>query len=57
MKIVHVITSMDPDKGGPQAVVLRLAAAQADLGHDVQVVSQADREVVTRMVALGRLIP
>lgn len=57
MKIVHVITSMDPDKGGPQAVVMRLAAAQADLGHDVQVVSQADREVVTRMVALGRLIP
>ena len=42
MKIVHVITSMDPDKGGPQAVVMRLASAQASLGHEVHVVSQAD---------------
>lgn len=57
MRIVHVITSMDPDKGGPQAVVMRLAAAQADLGHDVRVVSQADRDVIARMVALGQLIP
>lgn len=57
MKIVHVITSMDPDKGGPQAVVMRLAAAQADLGHDVHVVSQADRQTIARMTALGRLIP
>ena len=34
MKIVHVITTMDPDKGGPQAVVMRLAidAAEARMG-------------------------
>lgn len=57
MKIVHVITSMDPDKGGPQAVVMRLAAAQADLGHDVHVVSQADKRVISQLVALGRQIP
>ncbi len=57
MKIVHVITTMDPDKGGPQAVVMRLAAAQADLGHSVHVVSQVDSSIAARMVALGRFIP
>lgn len=57
MKIVHVITTMDPDKGGPQAVVMRLAAAQANLGHDIHVVSQADNNIVARIAALGRLIP
>lgn len=57
MKIVHVITSMDPDKGGPQAVVMRLAAAQAELGHAVHVVSQADDGTCARVVALGETIP
>lgn len=57
MKIVHVITTMDPDKGGPQAVVMRLAAAQADLGHSVHVVSQVDSSIAARMIALGRFIP
>jgi glycosyltransferase involved in cell wall biosynthesis len=39
MRILHVIETLDPDAGGPPAVVLRLAAAQAALGHEVQVAS------------------
>jgi len=39
MRILHVIESLDPDAGGPPAVVLRIAAAQAALGHDVQAAS------------------
>ena len=57
MKIVHVITSMDPDKGGPQAVVMRLASAQASLGHAVYVVSQADSETLAHVARLGGAIP
>ncbi|MDR6433013.1 glycosyltransferase [Brucella pseudogrignonensis] len=45
MNIVHVIGSFDPAKGGPQAVVVRLAAAQASFGHDVTIVSYSDDEV------------
>jgi len=37
MKILHVMHDMDPAHGGPPAVVARLAAAQASLGHDVRV--------------------
>jgi glycosyltransferase involved in cell wall biosynthesis len=57
MKIVHVITSIDPDKGGPQAVVMRLAAAQANLGHSVHVVSQADDQTLAHVARLGAAIP
>ncbi|UNK40469.1 glycosyltransferase (plasmid) [Shinella sp. H4-D48] len=57
MKIVHVITSIDPDSGGPQAVVMRLAAAQASLGHDVRVVSQADDRTLASVARLGATIP
>jgi glycosyltransferase involved in cell wall biosynthesis len=39
MKIVHVISRLDPFCGGPPQVVMRLAAAQAMLGHDVQLVA------------------
>jgi len=37
MRIVHVVTALDPAAGGPPIVVTRLAAAQAMLGHDVHV--------------------
>lgn len=57
MKIVHVITSIDPDSGGPQAVVMRLAAAQASLGHDVRVVTQTDDPTLARVARLGATIP
>ena len=39
MKIVHVITSLDPDQGGPPRVVLGLAHAQSKLGHQVNIVT------------------
>ncbi|KAB2711013.1 glycosyltransferase involved in cell wall biosynthesis [Ochrobactrum intermedium] len=57
MNIVHVIGSYDPAKGGPQAVVVRLAAAQAALGHEVTIVSYSDDEVSRRAVAATAAIP
>jgi len=39
MRISHVIPSLDPAAGGPPMVALRLAAAQAHLGHEVSIVS------------------
>lgn len=39
MRIAHVIASMDPVRGGPIAVVARLAAAQARLGDQVTIYS------------------
>ncbi len=57
MKIIHVIGSFDPAKGGPQAVVVRLAAAQAALGHDVTIVSYSDDEVNHRAFKATATIP
>lgn len=37
MRIAHVIPGLDPATGGPPAVLFRMAAAQAALGHDVLV--------------------
>lgn len=42
MRILHVITSLDPRDGGPPVVAERLAAAQAALGHRVGLLSYAD---------------
>lgn len=39
MKILHVIQTLDPATGGLPAVAVRLAAAQASLGHEVHVLS------------------
>lgn len=39
LHIVHIISSIDPAAGGPATVVVRLAAAQAALGHEVTIVS------------------
>ncbi len=57
MNIVHVIGSYDPAKGGPQAVVVRLAAAQASLGHAVTIVSYSDAEVGARAAIATASIP
>lgn len=37
MNILHVISILDPSSGGPTRVVCRLAAGQAELGHDVTI--------------------
>ena len=42
MRIVHFIECMNPDHGGPPAIVARLSAAQARLGHDVTVLTTFD---------------
>ncbi|SBW15582.1 lipopolysaccharide core biosynthesis mannosyltransferase lpcC [Brucella sp. 10RB9215] len=57
MKIIHVIGSYDPAKGGPQAVVVRLAAAQASLGHRVTIVSYSDDAVGRRAAEATAMIP
>jgi glycosyltransferase involved in cell wall biosynthesis len=41
MHILHICPSVDPATGGPGVVAFRLAAAQASLGHDVDLVSYA----------------
>jgi len=57
MKIIHVIGSIDPAKGGPQAVVIRLAAAQATLGHEVHLVSYGNPEIEKRAFLAAAAIP
>lgn len=42
MKILHVISSLDPARGGPITCVMSLAAAQAHLGCSVQIASYCD---------------
>ena len=39
MRIIHVIGTIDPVAGGPPQVAVRLAAAQAMLGHEVHLVT------------------
>lgn len=54
MKIVHVIASLDPARGGVPAVAMRLAAAQATLGHEVHVVAHDEVDAGPRIQqALG----
>lgn len=48
MRILHVIPSMDPKQGGPPVVAARLAAAQAALGHAVEIIHYALPEAVER---------
>jgi glycosyltransferase involved in cell wall biosynthesis len=53
LKIVHVVSTLDPAGGGPPQVAVRLAAAQASLGHEVHLVfyaSAADRARVGEQV-------
>ncbi|MCZ7940431.1 glycosyltransferase [Agrobacterium salinitolerans] len=57
MKIIHVIASIDPKHGGLQAVAMRLAAAQAGLGLDVNIVSYGDAAIEAQVKEIGRSIP
>ena len=49
MKIIHVIRTLDPAAGGPPQVIIRLAAAQANLGHELHVVSYGSSEAQERV--------
>jgi glycosyltransferase involved in cell wall biosynthesis len=55
MRILHVISSLDPAGGGPPSVLWRLAAAQAALGHDVTAVGARapDRDGVVEASRVG----
>jgi glycosyltransferase involved in cell wall biosynthesis len=57
MKIVHVISSIDPGHGGVQAVAMRIAAAQCGLNLDVHVVSYADALIRAQVMEIGKSIP
>lgn len=49
MKIVHVIASLDPARGGVPAVAMRLAAAQGGLGHAVHIVAHDEVDAGPRI--------
>jgi len=57
MNILHVVTSLDPAQGAPPAVVTRLAAAQAALGHQVAILAYADPAAAERTAKSVAPIP
>lgn len=57
MRILHLIASLDPDTGGPPAVALRLAVAQAGLGHTVSVGAHDPGDARPRVSAYLEDIP
>ena len=58
MRILHVIGSLDPALGGPPMVAACLAAAQASLGHESQILSYHSDGADERMAkAMERINP
>ena len=57
MRILHVTISLDPDLGGPPAVVARLSAAQAALGHRVHLLSYRSPAGAARMLDALSQVP
>lgn len=58
MRILHLIDSLDPRFGGPQAVALRLAAAQASNGDSSAILThRSDAEAAGRIAVSMRSIP
>ncbi|HEX4053923.1 MAG TPA: glycosyltransferase [Tepidisphaeraceae bacterium] len=57
MKVLHVIPSLDPATGGPPMVATRMAAAQAALGCQMQVVSYRFPKAQDRIDAAIKTIP
>lgn len=57
MRILHVIGSLDPARGGPAAVALRLAAAQYGAGHRVAIASPPEPAATARIAAAAKRIP
>lgn len=56
MRILHLISTLDPSAGGPPMVVTRLAAAQARIGHEVHLLCyslpRAEKEIATSLSRL-----
>jgi glycosyltransferase involved in cell wall biosynthesis len=57
MKILHCTSTLDPAHGGPPAVVLRLASAQAALGHQVAILHGPRAQAHERIAASLRTVP
>jgi glycosyltransferase involved in cell wall biosynthesis len=57
MQILHAIQSLDPARGGPPVVAVRLAAAQAGAGHRVGIIYYSDPSAEARMAAATDRIP
>ncbi len=56
MRILHVISDLDPNLGGPPMIAYRLAVAQALLGHHVVLASYASRDAGERTrIAFARV--
>jgi glycosyltransferase involved in cell wall biosynthesis len=49
--------SLDPARGGPSAVAVRLAAAQAGLGHEVSILTYLPPDAEERLWAASEAIP
>ncbi len=47
MRISHLTVSIDPVRGGPPAIALRIAAAQAAQGHEVEVIGHMPTDMAT----------
>lgn len=57
MKILHVVASLDPGAGGPALVAVRLAAAQAAVGHSVCILSYSNSGASIRIDQSTERVP
>jgi glycosyltransferase involved in cell wall biosynthesis len=57
MRILHVISSLDPQLGGPPMIAYRLAAAQSLQGHDVTLASYEAPEAAGRIAQAYGKVP
>jgi glycosyltransferase involved in cell wall biosynthesis len=58
VNILHVISDLDPRAGGPPAIAIRMACAQAGLGHAVTILSQQmTPEAATRVDQANERLP
>lgn len=57
MKILHTLPNLDPSAGGLASVAIRLASAQAGLGHDVAIACYHDPSADQRIAADAARVP
>lgn len=56
LRILHILRTLDPAAGGPPNVAVRLAAAQVELGHEVQVAYYASSSGLSFDSAYSRIL-
>ncbi|MCS7034579.1 MAG: glycosyltransferase [Phycisphaerae bacterium] len=57
MRILHVVGTIDPANGGPPLVTVRLASAQAGLGHEVSILTYVDPAAEERIAQSTARVP